>query len=183
MSCAAKGAQFWPLSLVTRPCAANISPMPYRWSETPTKTELTLWPHQSLTRSGFTWFIGATAFLLTLPLLAVLGSPVVWVLMIFFIAVLAGVWRAIVTNKSDRSMHEELTLDDDNIKIEHVPPSGPALEWQANPHWVSVHLCQDGPVKNYLTIRGEGREIEIGRFLSPEERAALYDELKDTLAR
>lgn len=157
--------------------------MPYRWSETPKKTELTLWPHQSLTAPGFVWFIGATAAMLMLPLLAVLGTPVLWVLLVFFIPALAGVWRAIVANKGRLSMHEELTLSEDALKIEHVPPKGPALEWKANPHWVSVHLRQGGPVKNYLTIRGEGREVEIGRFLSPEERAALYDELSDALKR
>ncbi len=157
--------------------------MPYRWSETPSKTELTLWPHQSLTAPGFVWFIGATAAMLALPLLAVLGTPVLWVLLLFFVPAIAGVWRAIFANKGSLAMHEELTLSDDALNIEHFPPKGPSLEWQANPHWVSVHLRQRGPVKNYLTIRGEGREVEIGRFLSPEERAALYDELSDALKR
>lgn len=155
--------------------------MPYRWSETSTKTELTLWPHQSLTRSGFFWFIGSTAGLLALPLLALLGTAVLWVLMVFFVLALAGVWRAIIVNKIQLSMHEELTLDRDRLKVEHVPPRGPILAWQANPHWVSVHLRKDGPVENYLTLRGEGREVEVGSFLSPEERAALFDELQDAL--
>ncbi len=119
--------------------------------------------------------------MLALPLFAVLGSPVAWVLMLFFAAAIAGVWRAIGANQKDRSMHEELTLSGETVRLEHVPPKGPKLEWEANPYWVSVHLRHDGPVENYLTLRGNGREVEIGRFLTPEERAALHNELSDAL--
>ena len=53
--------------------------MPYRWTDDSNQKTLTLWPHQSLTAQGFTWFIAVTAAMLALPLLAVLGSPVLWV--------------------------------------------------------------------------------------------------------
>lgn len=155
--------------------------MPYHWSHTSQEKTLTLWPHQSLTPRGFTWFIGATALMLTLPLLAVLGSPVAWVLMIFFLIAIAAVWRAIMANRDHRSLHEELTLTSETVSLQHVPHRGPVLEWQANPHWVTVELHQDGPVENYLTLRGAGREVELGAFLTPEERERLYRELQDLL--
>ncbi len=156
--------------------------MPYKWTETPPQTELMLWPHQSLTPRGFSWFIGITAVMLAMPLLAVLGTPVAWVLLIFFLVALLSVWRAISANQQHRSMHEALTLSHERVHLAHRPNHGPELEWEANPYWVSVHLRQDGPVENYLTLRGAGREVEIGRFLTPEERAALYDELQDAFA-
>ena len=151
--------------------------MPYQWSETPPDTELKLWPHQSLTPRGFTWFIGITAAMLAMPLLAVLGSPVAWVLMVFFAIALLAVWRAIAANQRHRSMHEALTLSAERVHLAHRPNGGPTLEWEANPYWVSVHIRKDGPVENYLTLKGGGREVEIGRFLTSEERAVLYDEL------
>lgn len=157
--------------------------MPYRWSDTNTGNTLTLWPYQSLTAQGFTWFIGATAVMLTLPLFAVLGSPVAWVLMLFFLLAIAAVWRAILSNRDDRSMHEELTLTPESLRLQHVPHRGPVLEWEANPHWVSVNLRKDGPVECYLTLRGGGREVELGTFLTPEERETLYEELRDRIAR
>ena len=40
-----------------------------------------------------------------------------------------------------------------------------------------------GPVDNYLTLKGGGREIELGAFLSPEERADLHDQILTLLAR
>ena len=156
--------------------------MPYRWSETTPDTELTLWPHQSLTPRGFSWFIGVTAVMLAMPLLAVLGTPVAWVLLLFFLGALVAVWQAIAANQRHRSIHEALTLNHERVHLAHRPPDGPTLEWEANPYWVSVHLRHDGPVENYLTLRGAGREVEIGRFLTPEERETLYDELRDAFA-
>jgi uncharacterized membrane protein len=38
-------------------------------------------------------------------------------------------------------------------------------------------------VPQYLTLSGNGREVEIGAFLSEEERLALYPELTAALAR
>lgn len=130
-----------------------------------------------MTPHGFTWFIGTTATMLALPLLAVLGSAVAWVLMVFFLATIAAVWRAINANQRDRSLREELTLSEARIALDHIPPKGSTLSWEANPHWVTINLRHDGPVKNYLTLRGGGREVELGAFLTPEERQDLYDEL------
>ena len=151
--------------------------MPYRWTEAPEEKILTLWPHQSMTPEGFVWFIGATALMLTMPLLAVLGSTVAWVLLAFFLAAIWGVWRAIMVNRHHRSLHEVLILGRETVRLSHVPPEGPHLDWQANPYWVTVQLRRDGPVENYLTLSGAGREVELGVFLTPEERLALFDEL------
>jgi len=156
--------------------------MPYQWSQTATENTLTLWPHQSLTPKGFSWFIGTTAVMLCLPLFAVLGSAVAWVLLVFFLATLAGTWRAIMANQSARSTREHLRLTDTRVDLSHQPPKGPALQWHANPHWVSVSLRDDGPVEKYLTLSSGGREVELGRFLTPDERETLYRELLPRLS-
>ena len=130
-----------------------------------------------MTADGFAWFIGLTALLLTLPLLAVLGSPVVWVLLIFFVAAVLGIWRAIMANRRHRSLHEVLTVDETRIRLQHVPPKGEPLNWEANLYWTTLQLRKDGPVEDYLTLKGEGREVELGTFLTPEERQELFQEL------
>jgi len=155
--------------------------MPYRWTETPAETTLDLWPHQSMTPRGFTWFMGLTSALLALPLVALLGSPVVWVLMAFFLATLGGVWWALRANVTARQRREALTMAPGRVHLAHLPARGPALEWEANPHWVTVHLREDGPVEKYLTLRGNGREVELGSFLSPEEREGLFSDLSRLL--
>ncbi len=62
-------------------------------------------------------------------------------------------------------------------------PSG-VQEWQANPHWVRLTLHPTaGPVPQYLTLTGNGREVELGAFLTEAERIALHTDLTQALAR
>jgi uncharacterized membrane protein len=165
--------------------------MPYRWTHAEADVavdapvaRLTLWPHQSMTAGGFVTFIGVTAGMLAVPLVTVLGSPVAWVLMLFFLAAIAGIWWAIMANRAQQSLHEELAIWPDRLRLEHVAPRRAPLEWEANPYWVRVHLRdKGGPVENYLTLEGSDREVELGAFLSPEEREALHGELTRLLAR
>jgi hypothetical protein len=57
-------------------------------------------------------------------------------------------------------------------------------EWQADPHWVRLHLApRGGPVEQYLTMTGGTRAVELGSFLTPEERLALHGELASILPR
>ena len=39
----------------------------------------------------------------------------------------------------------------------------------------------EGPVANYITLTGNGREVELGAFLSEDERKTLYEELEQLL--
>lgn len=145
---------------------------------------LALWPHQSMTAPGFAAFIGATAGLLALPLLGLLGTGVGWVLMGFLLAGLAAVWTALRANQRARAMREDLALWPDRIRLAHHRPGRAPLTWEDNPYWVRVRLTPaGGPVENYLTLKGHDREVELGAFLSPEERVTLASDLRDALAR
>lgn len=161
--------------------------MPYEWlppengSEGETR-RLHLWPHRSLTQRGFVWFIAGTAGLIAVPLLAVLGSPVLWALLPFLAAAIAAIWVALRKSGRDREILEELTLSPTRITLTRHDRQG-RRDWQANPHWVRPHLHrQGGPVPNYLTLRGGPREVELGAFLSEEERIALQADLARALA-
>lgn len=145
--------------------------------------ELHLWPYRSLPRRGFVWFIGGTATLLLLPLIAVLGSPVLWGLLPFLVAALAAIWWALGRSYRDGEIVEELRLWPDRVTLDRHGPRGARHSWEANPYWVSLHLHpKGGPVPNYLTLRGGPREVELGAFLAEEERVALRDEVERALA-
>ena len=61
-------------------------------------------------------------------------------------------------------------------------PRGKRQDWQANPHWVRLMLHPTGgPVPHYLTLAGNGREVELGAFLSEDERLILKDDLQRRL--
>ncbi len=138
-----------------------------------------LWPHQSLPPQGYARFIGVTALLIALPLLSFAGSIVFWGLLPFLLLVLFGLKYALDRNRRDAQVIEVLTLDANEARLERRNANGTQQSWQCNRYWVTVELhTSDGPVPNYVTLRGAGREVEIGAFLSEEERKALYDELK-----
>ncbi len=160
--------------------------MPYEWTpERPHDTShwrLSLWPYRSLLRKDFVMFIGATAALVALPLLTLLGQPVLWGLLPFFLLMIAGVWYALHVSYRRGEVLEELTVDEAHAYLTRHNPKGDVQEWDANRYWVTVHLHpKGGPVENYLTLRGGDREVEIGAFLDAEERLALYDELSRAL--
>lgn len=145
--------------------------------------ELHLWPYRSLPRRGFVMFIGTTAALVALPMIALLGSPVVWGILPFFVAVLAGLWWALERSYRDGTVLEELRVWPDRVELTRHNPRGPRQEWQADLYWTRVEMHEDGgPVPHYLTLRGAaGRVVELGAFLSEDERKALYADLTASL--
>ncbi|AZL57802.1 DUF2244 domain-containing protein [Tabrizicola piscis] len=159
--------------------------MPYEWLPSDSGTDrLHLWPHRSLTQRGFVWFVGATAALIAVPLVGVLGSPVVWALLPFLVATIWAIWFALRKNGRDRDIVEDLTLSSARITLSRHGPRGRRQDWEANPYWLRLTLHPTGgPVANYLTLKAEAREVELGAFLSEDERIALHYELAQALRR
>lgn len=158
--------------------------MPCEWITPPDapdapRAELHLWPYRSLLRRHFVIFIAVTATLVTLPLLAVIGSPVLWALLPFLAAMIAGVWLALNRSYRDGELLEELRIWEDRATLTRHTPRKPTQTWEANPHWIRVELHEvGGPVPFYITLKGGPREVEIGAFLSDDERRALVGELR-----
>lgn len=161
--------------------------MPYEWIDTaPDHTgalsyRLRLWPYQSLPRRGFVWFIGVTAGFMALPVVAMLGTAVLWGLLPFVLLVIGGVWHAIQRSYARGDMAEELVLDRRTARVSRRDPGGRLWEWTTNSYWLRPTLRR-GPVESYLTLTDGQREIELGAFLTPEERRSLHDDLQRRLA-
>ncbi|MDP3197002.1 DUF2244 domain-containing protein [Tabrizicola sp.] len=157
--------------------------MPYEWLPPEgDAARLHLWPHRSLTQRGFVWFIGATAALIAVPLVGILGSPVLWALLPFLLATIWAIWFALRKNGRDRDIVEDLRLSPDRITLVRHGPKGRRQDWEANPYWLRVTLHETGgPVPNYLTLKADGREVELGAFLTEEERIALRSDLQSRL--
>ncbi|MEM6441274.1 MAG: DUF2244 domain-containing protein [Pseudomonadota bacterium] len=146
---------------------------------------VTLWPNRSLSGRGFVGVMAFTGAMLSLPLVAIGLVKAALGLAPFLAGALGALGYAIHCSNRDGRLTEELRLWPDLIAVERREPQGRVLRWQANPYWVSVTVHPEGRGRpeNYLTLKGAGREIELGAFLSPEERAALAEEVETALAR
>jgi uncharacterized membrane protein len=163
------------------------SNMPYTWTQKDALpdgviAELRAQPHRSLAPVGFVWFIGITCALFALPLLAVLGSHALWGLLPFLGVTVWGMWYALHRNTHDGTLTEVLTISHDQLHLIRHEPRQADQSWEANPYWTQVSLHPEkGPVPSYLTMKGNNREVELGSFLTPEERKALHGELIEAI--
>ena len=142
-----------------------------------------VWPHRPLGRRGKRAVLGFAAAGLALPLMPVSGTPVFWGLVPFMAGALGILWLGLTRSDFDGRLVEEVSVWPDEIRVERREPRGRVRRWRADPFDVRVALHPEGRIENYLTLRGGGREIELGAFLSPEERAELADELEGALTR
>lgn len=143
-----------------------------------------LWPHRSLPKGGFAFFIAMSSFLLVIPLLPLIGTMAFWGLLPFLVLTIAALWFFLMRSYRDGQLVEELSLWEDHMTLVRLNPrSSPEPErqdWSANPYWVTV-TNHDQPVEDYLTLSGGPREVQLGTFLTPEERRSLKQTIEDKL--
>ena len=141
-----------------------------------------LWPYNSLKPKGFVLFLGITFALISIPLFNVMGTKVFWGLFPFLFVTVTGVWFELRKSLNDRQILEQLTLSKEEIILVRQDPSGEQRQWVCSPYWAKLKMYdKDGPVSNYITLTGNGREVELGSFLDEEERKNLYCELSSLL--
>ncbi len=157
--------------------------MPYTWSTTPQgPTVLTLTAHRSLPREGFAAVILFASVMIAIPLVGFLGTKLLWGFLAGLVLVIWALWAALRRSYRDGTMVETLTRTGDDLTLTHVPVRGATKVWTCNVYWARVEIHPNGgPVENYVTLSGNGRTVEIGRFLSEDERKALFVELSDYL--
>lgn len=147
---------------------------------------VTIWPHRSMSRRGF----GAVMALLAagfavplLPLVALGGVAVLWPILLPALVAIVLTWALIERNYRDARVREELRIWSDAIAVERREARGEVHRWASNPYWVRTAVFDTPRRRKYLTLSGGGRTIELGAFLTPEERIALRDEIEEALRR
>lgn len=166
--------------------------MPYHWSTLPSSADfvakefedvglcLYLSSHNSLTPSGFVKFISITAVMMLIPIFAFLGHIFLWIIAGTLGLTLLAVWTALKASWRRGKVSEVLEIWTDCVRLKRTNPDGSIQEWDANPYWTEISIItKSGPVPNYLTLRGNGRTVELGSFLSEDERPILANELRD----
>ena len=164
--------------------------MPYHWSKFPSSVDLVskskgraglclhLSAHNSLTSQGFVQFIAITSIMMLIPIFAFLGHVFLWILLGTLGLALATIWVALKASWRKGKVFEVLEVWSDHVELKRTNPNGSVQKWTANPYWTEINVIEkDGPVPNYLTLRGGGRTVEIGSFLSEDERPILAQDL------
>lgn len=165
------------------PAASRLSGAdPFQRTDPPAWS-VTLWPHRSLPPKGFRQLMWFCAVMMALPILALSGTPAAALTLTPYVgAALLALWALIRLSYRNGRLTEELRLWPDVIAVERREPRGRIRRWAANPYWVDIRLVDTRNIEHYLTLRGAGRKIELGAFLTPDERVALAAELRARIA-
>jgi len=142
----------------------------------------TLSPHRSLSPEGFKWLIRgvlAANLLIGLPMYLIGAWPVagfmgidVWLLWYFF-----------QRSYLDARRRETLTLTDREVIVERRAPSNDPRGGEREEHRLDAYWLRIEASEERLVLNSRGNRVVVGRFLAPEARAALADELKAAHAK
>ena len=141
-------------------------------------------PNRSLSSEGTLVVFVILAIGLAIPIIPFIGSEVGITLTLF-----SGVTFylfLVFLGKSFQSgqLYEEIKISSGKIEITHKEKNKKKLTWEGNPFWAKVVMEEkENKVENYLTIQEKGRHIELGAFLSPNERINLKNEIQNALAK
>jgi uncharacterized membrane protein len=139
-----------------------------------------LHPHASLSPRGFFLlmaFIGVISFCAGVAFV-IAGA---WPVFAFFGLDIVLVYLAFKLNYRDAQRYETLELTDTTLTVERVAPSGRRERWRFQPYWLQVELEDSPSPDSSLTLRSHGRIVEIGSFLTAEEKVDLANALRNEL--
>lgn len=144
-----------------------------------TLLNLKLWPNRSLSKRDFSTTIFYTAIGMMIPIIPFLGDTTFFAILPFSIATILLLVFLVKLNYKSAELHEKITIQSNLITVERVEANGTVKTWQSNPYWTKVNFYERSEkVENYLTLSGQGKEIEIGSFLAPSERLELKQKIE-----
>ena len=144
--------------------------------------DLILTPNRSLDRRHARWLVLGVglAMLLTGARMLWLGAWPVIPFLVIDIALVAWAFRA--SYRSGRGS-EMVRLDADDLVVRRRSPEGQERSIRLEPSWTHARLEQLSMKQNRLWLLAHDRRVAVGRFLSPAERAAVYEVIADGLER
>ena len=152
-------------------------------SEAPS-IKIRLAPNRSLDSQGTKVVFAVVACGFLLPIIPFIGSPIGTTLTIFSGLTFYLFLTLLQRNFQQGSTFEEILISKNKIIVVHQEKNKEQMTWECNPYWTKVHLDINNPkLKNYLTLAGKGKYIELGAFLSPDERLELRDKIQNALAK
>jgi uncharacterized membrane protein len=119
--------------------------------------------------AGATWAVTIYSFFA----MGNVFAPPFAVLDTVFVAVsLRWVWR-------DGERFERIAVTDRKLEVHRSAEAAPAF--QAHPYWVRLSVLEQAGAPR-VWLGSQGKQVEVGAFLSEAERLDLANQLKDLLA-
>jgi len=106
-----------------------------------------------------------------------------WPVMGFMGLEVVLLWGAFRLSARSGRLVETLELTAEVLTVRRFQPSGTTREWRFQPHWLKVEVDDPGSPERRITLRSHGRRLDIGGFLTDDERASLVAALRAALAR
>ena len=156
------------------------------WDNTgePTFLKMRLVPNRSLDSHGTKVVFAVIACGFLLPIIPFIGSPIGTTLTIFSGLTFYLFLTLLQKNFQQGNTFEEVLISKNKIIVVHKEKNKAQKTWECNPYWTRVNVDFNNPkLKNYLTLTGNGRHIELGAFLSPDERIEIRDKIQNALAK
>ena len=144
---------------------------------------LTIWPHRSCDKKTFSLILVLVGITLVLPTFLFLNIYFALSILPFSLSSVLILYLVGNKNFNDARLIEKLIIYPKKIILERKEPNNSIKKWHSNPYWTKVTLYNNGPVESYLTLKGNGKEVELGSFLTPEERINLKQKIDDTLIK
>ena len=140
-----------------------------------------LTPHRSLNRTGFLavmLFLSVVSFVTGMVFL-MMGA---WPVLGFFGLDVLVVWWAFKVNFRTARASEEIVVTPSELRVRRVSHRGQVAEWTFNPLWVRLDQEIDEEYGiEHLYLISRGHQIQIARFLGPDEKASFYKGLIEAL--
>ena len=141
-----------------------------------------LTPHRSLGPRGF---LVLMAVLCAVSFIAgvIFWLAGAWPVVGFFGLDVLLVYLAFKLNYASARRYETVEISGDELIVRRVVPGREPKQWTFHPYWVRVEMESDGEFHGPLYLTSHGTRLQIGAFLSGEERRDFADALRDALAR
>jgi uncharacterized membrane protein len=138
----------------------------------PVRFDAVLQPHTTLGPRSFLLFMavfGTVSFIAGVSFILV-GSWPVYGFAALDVLLVYYVYRM---NFYASRRYETIQLTADSLTVLRVSPRGKRRRIRFQPYWLQIQMDDPPQPDSALVLRSHGRELEIGKFLTPEEKLDL----------
>ena len=141
-----------------------------------------LYPHRSLSRTGF-WLVMGLVSAVSFGAGLAFYRAGAWPVVGFFGLDVALIYTAFRVNYRAARLTEIIKLDERELRIQRITPRGKVFSWTFQSFWVQVRMDNPPRQDSNLVISSHGRHLAVGAYLAPQEKLDVAQALNAALAK